>query len=271
MKLQLPEYHTSLTALESLPREVPVNVVLGGGGEKGVAHVALLQKLEALELNIAGISAVSSGALVGAMYASGQTPEDIYAFFRDTTLFRYSWINPARRGIFDSARYAEYLDERVAERFDELDFPLYLCSTNMESGEPEYFHAGEIMQPLIASCAVPAIFHPAHIDGQTYCDGGIMDNFPIHPFEGASEPVIGSYVAAPGKRTPKQLNSLIKITQHAAALRGFAVNREKFFKTAWTAIFPVEEYGFFDQRQVVDIYRAACAFLEVPPITFVED
>lgn len=87
----------NLSALESIDR--PVHVVLSGGGEKGVAHIAFLKKLELLGIRIHSISASSAGTLVGGMYASGLSTQEILNFFLETPLFRYSWLNTSRPGF----------------------------------------------------------------------------------------------------------------------------------------------------------------------------
>jgi NTE family protein len=52
-------------------------VVLGGGGARGIAHIAVLRKLEAMHVPVDCIAGTSMGALVGAMYASGMSVDDI--------------------------------------------------------------------------------------------------------------------------------------------------------------------------------------------------
>ncbi|MEM1216182.1 MAG: patatin-like phospholipase family protein, partial [Bacteroidota bacterium] len=160
----------------------PINLVLGGGGMKGVAHVALLEYLEENQVPICSISGSSVGALVGAMYASGQRPADILYFFRDTPLFRYSWLNPIKGGLFDSDRYLDILKTYVFSDFADLEIPLYVVATNLHQGCPVYFREGDLYQTLLASCAVPGVFCPIEIAGELYSDGAIMDNFPLAPF-----------------------------------------------------------------------------------------
>lgn len=53
---------------ENRPR---IGLVLGGGGARGIAHIAVLRKLEQLHVPVDCIAGTSMGALVGALYASG--------------------------------------------------------------------------------------------------------------------------------------------------------------------------------------------------------
>jgi predicted acylesterase/phospholipase RssA len=57
-------------------------LVLSGGGTKGIAHAGVLKFLEEQQIKVDVISGTSAGALVGALYAYGKSPEDILAFFQ---------------------------------------------------------------------------------------------------------------------------------------------------------------------------------------------
>ncbi len=74
-------YKCSIDNLNKLDKSVPINLVLSGGGEKGVAHISLLEELEKRNIKINSISACSAGSLVGSMYASGVSAKEILTFF----------------------------------------------------------------------------------------------------------------------------------------------------------------------------------------------
>ena len=250
-------YKESISKLEQLKPGTDVNLVLSGGGEKGVAHVALLEKLEDLQININSISATSAGSLVGCFYASGMSYNDIIKFFTETPLFKYSWLKPLQSGFFKTDKYMVYLKDQIKHNFEELPLPIYLAATNMEDGECHYFHSGQLIKPLIASCAVPGIFSPVKINGKLYSDGGVMDNFPVFPFRNDPLPIIGSYVVAPKVTDRKGLDNPIKVTSRSASLMGFALNRPKFSQTYLTVVHQIEDFGVFDQKQGYQIYEKA--------------
>jgi NTE family protein len=255
--LKYENYNVPISKLNELAPGSAVNLVLSGGGEKGVAHVALLEKLEDLHIKINAISATSAGSLVGAMYASGTRPEEMLKFFTETPLFRYSWLTPLKSGIFKSEKYETYLKDIVRSRFENLGIPLYITATDMENGESHYFHQGPLIRPLIASCAVPGIFSPVEIDGILYSDGGVMDNFPIFPFKEDPLPIIGSYVVIPKIIDKDDLDNPIKVTGRSATLMGYAINRHKFFSTYLTVVHQIRDFGIFDQKHGHQIYEKA--------------
>jgi NTE family protein len=54
-----------------------VVVVLAGGGAKGFAHLAVLRQLEKDHIPIARIVGTSMGAVIGGLYASGMSTDEI--------------------------------------------------------------------------------------------------------------------------------------------------------------------------------------------------
>jgi NTE family protein len=238
------------------------SLVLSGGGVKGVAHIALLEFLEEKEIEVKSISASSSGALVGALYCSGLQPSAILDFFKTTPVFKYTWVNPLKYGIFDSERYAIILEEKIKHFFEDLYIPLTITATNIEKNKPVYFDKGPITKPLLGSCAFPAVFSPVTINGELYSDGGVMDNFPVLPLLDQNYPILGSYVNTPTSKKPKDLNSILKVTNHANTLLLEAANTYKFNHTLHTFKFPVGHYGAFDSKKIDEIYLIAKDYLK---------
>ena len=58
---------------EQIPNNPSVGLVLSGGGAKGLAHVGVLKTLDSLGVRIDYVAGASMGAVVGALYASGYT------------------------------------------------------------------------------------------------------------------------------------------------------------------------------------------------------
>ena len=57
-----------------------VGLVLSGGGAKGIAHIGAIKALEDNNIPIDYITGTSMGAIVGALYAIGYTPDEMMAF-----------------------------------------------------------------------------------------------------------------------------------------------------------------------------------------------
>jgi len=175
-----------------------LGVVLSGGGIRGMAHLGLLQALKEHEIEPDCIAGASAGALVGAMYAAGCTPEQSLELFTNTPLFRWTNYNLTRwkPGLFDTEKYRKYFLRFLPDdTFEALEKQLFVSVTDVCSGRPVIMNSGPIIKVLSASAAVPPIFSPVMIDDVYYADGGIMNNFPLEPLEERCTHLLGSYVS----------------------------------------------------------------------------
>ncbi len=58
-----------------------IGLVLSGGGAKGFAHIGVLKVLEENGIKVDYITGTSMGAVVGALYSVGYSPEEIEKIF----------------------------------------------------------------------------------------------------------------------------------------------------------------------------------------------
>ena len=89
------------------PDQAPsVALVLGAGGARGLAHIGVIEAIEARGLRIAAIAGSSMGALVGGIYASGQLPayRDWALALTRTEVFRLLDFGIGRPGLFTGDR-----------------------------------------------------------------------------------------------------------------------------------------------------------------------
>ncbi|MBS9773718.1 MAG: patatin-like phospholipase family protein [Tenacibaculum sp.] len=252
----------NITDLKKLDKDIPINLVLSGGGVKCVAHIALLEKIEELGLKINAISGSSGGALVACMYSSGLSFNRIMTIFKETPLFKASYFSFTKPGIFDTYYFKKVLEKNVKHNFEDLKIPLIVATSNMEKGKSHYFEEGDLIEPVMASCAIPGIFTPVKINNTLYSDGGVLDNFPIKPFKKSKLPIVGSYVSTPPKRTKKELNSALKVLVQAGFLMTYSAEKYKFKEVDFMVKFPVHNYSVLDTKEVDNIYKDSKQFLE---------
>ncbi|WP_147676921.1 patatin-like phospholipase family protein [Algibacter pacificus] len=248
--------------LYRLDKNSPINLVLSGGGMKCAAHLALLEKIEALGLKINAISGSSGGALVAALYASGLSTQEILEIFKNTSLFKFSYLSIVKAGLFDTFLFKSIIENKIKNKFGALNLPIYVTASNMQTGKPRYFCKGKLLKPVLASCAIPGIFSPISINKVLYSDGGILDNFPIQPFIKSGLPIIGSYVSEPAVKTPEQLNTTLKVVAHASYLRAHSAESFKFNFTKVTISFPLSHYSGLDNKEAEKIYKASKDYLD---------
>ena len=75
-----------------------IGLALGGGGARGLAHIAVLEAFEELGVTPSRIAGTSIGALYGAAYASGMSAAHIRALTEETLGSRFDVI----RQLFSS-------------------------------------------------------------------------------------------------------------------------------------------------------------------------
>ena len=154
-----------------------VGLVLSGGGVKGMAHIGMIQALNEFGISSHAVSGTSVGALIGALYANGNSVKEMLQFFKETPLFRYHFMTILKPGLLDTERYFDLLAKYLPDNsFETLERKLYVIATDLQKGDEKIFSEGELIKPLLASAALPPVFSPVAINGRLYADGGIMNN-----------------------------------------------------------------------------------------------
>ncbi|PVE41801.1 patatin-like phospholipase family protein [Limnohabitans planktonicus] len=208
-----------------------VVVVLAGGGAKGFAHLAVLRQLEQDHIPIARIVGTSMGAVIGGLYASGLSTEDIERVIGglDPAKVALDQLNrlelPSRsrayqqkypvemefgvkggalsfaRGVSDGQRFLALLQELTAHvppqvNFNDLKIPFRAVATRYRDGEMKVFDRGALHLAIRASMAAPAVFAPVEVDGETYVDGGLVANLPIEvALQEGADVIVASFLA----------------------------------------------------------------------------
>lgn len=205
-----------------------VGLVLSGGGVKGMAHIGLIQALNEFGISANIVSGTSVGALIGALYANGNSVAEMLQFFKETPLFRYHFMTILKPGLLDTERYFDLFVKYFPENtFEALQRKLCVVATDLQKGDEKAFSQGELIKPLLASAALPPVFSPVDIKGSLYADGGIMNNFPYEHVSKESDYVIGSNVSVI-KELPKEgIKSSLQLANRTTSLMIYAINRNK--------------------------------------------
>ncbi|MGH7476784.1 MAG: patatin-like phospholipase family protein [Longimicrobiales bacterium] len=170
-----------------------VVLVLGGGGVKGLAHVGAWKAVREAGVPVTEVVGTSIGALVGACVAGGREAAELWqqglALRRPDIVALNRWallLNGIRQpSVFRAEPFEAYI-ERVlpVARFEELELPLSLNATDLETGDEVWFGAGgrtdaTVAEAVYASAALPLFYPPALIGGRHYVDGGVTDALAI--------------------------------------------------------------------------------------------
>ncbi len=189
-------------------RQAPrIGLALGGGFARGIAHIGVLKVLEEETIPVALVAGTSVGALIGAGYCSGASPQEMGASaarlrFKDFARWTLSW-----QGFASNDRMVHMLPRLLkAKTFEELRIPLAVVATDLVTGEPVVLRRGALVDAIRASCAYPGMFLPVSVEGRLLVDGMLAYPLPAEPLRQAgAERVIGvylrsSYVTCEGPR-----------------------------------------------------------------------
>ncbi len=188
--------------------------VLSGGGARGFAHLGVAKALYERGIMPDIISGVSAGSIAGIFLADGWSPEDIFRYFKDTSIFKISHIGLPHDGLLSLDKMKRELDKTLKSKdISELKIPFIVTVSNLNSGRVEYFSKGPASDIVMASSAIPVLFSPVKINNNLYADGGLFDNLPVKPLSGKCKKIIGVNVNPIHPKS--ELKGLVQVASRA--------------------------------------------------------
>lgn len=221
-----------------------VGLVLSGGGVKGLAHVALLQILEEVNMPIDYIAGTSMGSIIGGLYAIGYSASDIEKIVLSEDWTRLLSDEVRRRyipieekmwdstymltlpivkrnivlpgGLISGQELMKLLTRLTVpvhgiDDFNQFPIPFVAIATDFETGTPIVMRNGYLPDVFRASMSIPTIFTPVLIENRMAIDGGVSRNFPVTDvLEMGADFVIGVNVST-GNSPRDSLNSIFSI------------------------------------------------------------
>jgi NTE family protein len=204
----------SVGAAQAQQARPKVGLVLSGGGARGLAHVGVLKVLERERIPIDAIAGTSMGAIVGGLYASGMSVEEIEREFTSLDwdnlfAFRVDRQHLSQRRKEEDFEIAPVIElgmrkgelraptgaasprglemllrrftvpVRQVQRFDELRIPFRAVATDLETGNAVVLDRSDLALALRSSMSVPGVFPPTELNGRILGDGGLVNNLPI--------------------------------------------------------------------------------------------
>ncbi len=212
-----------------------VALVLSGGGARGAAHIGVIRALEEQHVPIDYVVGTSIGAIVGALYAIGYTPDEMeqlmdspefskwvagvidekyrYYFWKDdpnaswvsldfnpkkklTTVLPTSLINPFEID-FEFMRLFDPASAAAGYDFNNLMVPFRCVVADIDSTQIMVMRNGNLSTAVRGSMSIPLIFNPLRYKDKLLFDGGMYNNFPANVAQDDFHPdvIIGSRVA----------------------------------------------------------------------------
>jgi NTE family protein len=186
-----------------------IGLALGGGGARGLAHIAMIEVFDELGLKPAVIVGTSMGALIGAAYASGlearairDHAERVLASKVELTRMLF---NPGEgHGVFDLLEFKLFgpvmmngetlarlvFPPGVADFVEATKIPLKVIATDFFGRREMLIENGPLCTAVAASIAIPGVISGPTIDGRVMVDGGITNPVPFDHVQAASDIVV---------------------------------------------------------------------------------
>lgn len=233
-----------------------IGLVLSGGGMRGAAHIGAIKALEEFNIFATHISGSSAGAIVGALYAYGYSPEAILKFFKSIQLFNFKKYALGKPGFIDAEKfYPEFNSMVKTDDFNVLQKKLSVTATDILNGKLTIFNQGELIKPVLASAAFPGVFAPVNIKDSYYVDGGALNNFPVEALTSTCDVIIGVYANGYHDISIEDLKHSYQVVERAFKLKTVQEDYVKFNQCD-LVICPTEldDYGTFERKNLNNIF-----------------
>ncbi len=230
-----------------------IGLVLSGGGARGAAHISVLKVIEEQGIPIDYIAGTSMGAIIGGLYASGMSPEEI-----ERQLAAIDWADmltdsPKRKdlsyrrkredeeflvryaagfsdgeiklpqGLLQGQKLLLFLRKLTLpvadiEDFDRLPIPFRAVATDISTGRAVVLDHGDLALAMRASASIPSVFSPVELDGRLLVDGGVSNNLPVEVVRelGADRLIVVDVSTPLAGR--EQLRSVLSITDQLTTI-----------------------------------------------------
>ena len=212
VKSKIEEDHLQ-KAKDNIGERPKIGLVLSGGGAKGAAHVGVLRVLEENNVPIDYITGTSIGSIVGALYASGYTVDELEeivltldwdGLLKDDSKREYKSIEEKielekyflsleidedynlkfpkgvlrGEGMYLTLKDLLWRTEGITD-FDDLPIPFRAIATDLQTGKAEAIGEGSLALAAFKSMAIPTVLDPVRDGDKFYVDGGVARNMPV--------------------------------------------------------------------------------------------
>ncbi|MFM6987414.1 MAG: patatin-like phospholipase family protein [Arenimonas sp.] len=159
-----------------------IALVLGSGGARGLAHIGVIEELQARGYSIEAVAGCSMGALVGGIFCAGRLPE-----------YRQWACSLSRREVFGLVDFAfghpgfikgdrvmAVLRGLTGEHLIEaLPVPFTAVATDLDARREVRIGQGPLFDAIRASIAIPMLLTPHRYLERDLVDGGLLAPLPL--------------------------------------------------------------------------------------------
>jgi NTE family protein len=220
-------------------------LALGGGGARGIAHIAVFEALDELGVRPVALAGTSIGALAGAVYGAGMSGHEIRRFvidlahnrgevWRRAMLSRAGTIGGMFNGDITSAvqldpekLVAQFLRDPVPDDFGALKIPLTVVASDLYARREVAFNTGPLKPALAASIAIPGLMRPVVVGDRVLIDGGATNPMPFDLLRGKADIVLAVDITGQPVEDRKDMPSAVETLYAAVQLMTSTIISEK--------------------------------------------
>lgn len=237
-----------------------LGLTLSGGGAKGLAHIGVLEVLEANGIVPDYLTGTSMGSIVGGLYAIGYAPDELLTIAADINWDEY-FIDSYDRTflpIEDRSRADRYQLSFAVEKgklqlprgilggkkiltlltgltapvhtipdFDKFYIPFRCIATDLESGEAFVFDGGPLRKAIRASMSIPSAFDPLEYEGHLLVDGLLVRNLPVSDAKDMGADFVIAVDVGDPLYPREELQSVLKVLEQTSSFGMAAFNEEQ--------------------------------------------
>jgi len=157
-----------------------LSLVLGAGSARGLAHIGVIQALLEAKIPIDLVVGSSMGAAIGACFAAGVDMYLLPQLLSQMNMNKLFDIQVPRLGFVAGNKIEELIRLLTqGKNFEQLDIPLAVVATDLESGERVVFGEGPVFPAVRASISIPGIFQPVVLNNRLLVDGAVCERLPV--------------------------------------------------------------------------------------------
>ncbi|HSN19061.1 MAG TPA: patatin-like phospholipase family protein, partial [Usitatibacter sp.] len=157
-----------------------VGLALGSGSIHGLAHIGVIEALEARGVKVQVVAGTSVGALVGSLWASGMSGPDIESLAKTLDFAHLGEFVPSWQGLMSNddlrSRMARELGARPIQAWPRR---FGAVAANLDNGARRVLDSGDGAIAVQASTAMPVYFAPVTVEGERLGDGALVEPVPV--------------------------------------------------------------------------------------------
>jgi NTE family protein len=257
-----------------------VALALGGGGARGLAHIAVLEALDEMGIKPVLIAGTSIGSIIGAGYAAGMSGKDMRRYAVDLLHNRREVMRRMMRsragklrtlfggGFGDATRLdaeklcSNFLPDAIPDDFAALNIPLMVVASDLYTRREVVISSGPVRRALAASIALPTIIRPVVVDGQVLIDGGATNPLPFDLLRGRADVIVAVEISGPPSADKRDVPNAIECLFATVLVVTHSIITEKL-KHGAPDLFLQPNVGSF---RMLDFLRASAILRVAEPV-----